>query len=216
MEAIVFFLPRRDQKSWLLHYRRRRSKCKIPFVVLFAHSIEQVEKAQALIVNREEYKALVETRTRVCPAYANMEIDRARTLEMPENGVPQQLLACAQHLPETENISIAAVGPASRPVDIAWDAHGSAAKPVDDLDEVTWEELESEQCSAVKPTEAEQERQTFETNTAEDVIAVDHGNQPLYLGDVSSPANKVECTSRRGSARDKHTRAYDHRHTEQC
>ena len=72
--------------------------------------IEQVNKAQALIVNREEYKALVETRTKVCPAYANVKIDRARTLEMPENGVPQQLLACAQHLPETENISITAVG----------------------------------------------------------------------------------------------------------
>ena len=95
--------------------------------------------------------------------------------------MPQQLLACAQHPSETENISIAAVGPASRPVDIACDAHGSAAKPADDPDEEAWEELESEQCSTVKPTEAEQERQTFETNTAEDVIAVDHSNQPTLL-----------------------------------
>ena len=31
---------------------------------------------------------------------------------------------------------------------------------------------------ATKPTDAEQERQNFDTNTAEDVIAVDHSNEP--------------------------------------
>ena len=36
------------------------------FVVLFARSIEQVGKAQALIVNRQDYIKLVQTRTRVC------------------------------------------------------------------------------------------------------------------------------------------------------
>ena len=34
---------------------------------------------------------------------------------------------------------------------------------------------------ATKPTDAEQERQNFETNTAEDVIAVDHSNAPGLL-----------------------------------
>ena len=32
--------------------------------------------------------------------------------------------------------------------------------------------------AATKPTDTEQERQNFETNTAEDVIAVDHSNAP--------------------------------------
>ena len=36
------------------------------FVVLFARSIEQVSKAQALIVSRQEYIKLVQTRSRVC------------------------------------------------------------------------------------------------------------------------------------------------------
>ena len=58
---------------------------------------------------------------------------------------------------------------------------GSAAKPAENSDEEAWEELESEHCSAVKPTEAEQERQMCETNTAEDMIAVDHSNQPTLL-----------------------------------
>ena len=31
---------------------------------------------------------------------------------------------------------------------------------------------------ATRPTDAEQERQNFDTNTAEDVIVVDHSNEP--------------------------------------
>ena len=97
-----------------------------------------------------------------------------------------------------------------RLVDIACDAHASAAKPAKDSDEEAWEELEPEQCSAVKPIEAEQERQTFETNTAEDVIALDHSNHP---GDLETFAAFQTKLSR---ACDKPTRAYENRYTEQC
>ena len=98
------------------------------FVVLFARSIEEVGKAQMLVVNRQDYVALVRTRSRVCPVYADIPLDEERTRQLPENGVPEQFLACAQHLPETEKVCIASVGPASRPVDVACDAHG-VAKP---------------------------------------------------------------------------------------
>ena len=74
---------------------------------------------------------------------------------------------------------IASVGPASRPVDVACDSHG-AAKPNaakgDDVED--WEDLDDGSLEATKLTDPEQERQTFDTNTAEDVIAVGHSNEP--------------------------------------
>ena len=77
---------------------------------------------------------------------------------------------------------IASVGPASRPVDLACDAHG-AAKPdaEQECDDENWEQLDDGTLEAAKPTDAEKERQAFDTNTAEDVIAVDHSNQPGLL-----------------------------------
>ena len=136
-------------------------------------------KAQALVVNRHDYVALVRTRSQVCPVYADIPLDEERTRQLPENGVPEQFLACAQHLAETENVCIASVGPASRPVDVACDSHGPAKANAEQGDDgEDWEDLDDGSFEATKLTDAEQERQTFDTNTAEDVIAVDHSNEP--------------------------------------
>ena len=59
------------------------------FVILFARSIEEVGKAQMLVVNREDYVALVRTRSQVCPVFADIPLDEARIQRMPENGVPE-------------------------------------------------------------------------------------------------------------------------------
>ena len=106
--------------------------------------------------------------------------------------VPEQILACAQHLAETEKVCIASVGPASRPVDVACDAHG-AAKPNAEQDDGNddWEDLDDGSLEATKPTNAEQERQTFDTNTAEDVIAVDHSNEPGLLETFAAIQTKL-------------------------
>ena len=149
------------------------------FVVLFCRSIEEVSRAQMLVVNRQDYIALVQTRQRVCPVYAEIPLDEERMQQWPENDVPKELLACAQHLPETEKVCIATVGPASRPIHLDCNAHG-AAKPdaEENADDEDWEQLAEEKLEAAKPTDAEQERQAFDTNTAEDVIAVDHSAEP--------------------------------------
>ena len=152
------------------------------FVVLFARSLEEVSKAQMLVVNRQEFVELVRTRRRVCPVYADVPLDEERARQLPQHGVPEQLLACAQQLPETEKVCITSAGPASRPVDLPCDAHGAAkpgAEPEDDAKE--WEELGEGALDAAKPTAAEQEQQAFDTNTAEDIIAVDHSNEPGLL-----------------------------------
>ena len=105
------------------------------FVVLFARGIEQVGKAQMLVVNRQEYVDLVQTRKRVCHSYAEIPLDEERVRRFPENGVPQELLACAQHLPETEEVCIASVGPASRRVDVACDAHTAHQPNIEQSDD---------------------------------------------------------------------------------
>ena len=44
-------------------------------VVLFCKSTEDVSKAQVLVVNREEYRAMVQHRKQVCPVFATTAID---------------------------------------------------------------------------------------------------------------------------------------------
>ena len=96
-----------------------------------------------LVVNRKDYVALVRTRSQVCPVYAGIPLDDERMEQLPENGVPDQFLACAQHLEETENVCIASVGPASRPVDVACDAHGAAKRSAEqDEDKDDWEQFD--------------------------------------------------------------------------
>ena len=44
-----------------------------------------------------------------------------------------------------------------------------------------WEQIDDGSLDLANLTDTEQERQTFDTNTAEDVIAVDHSNEPGLL-----------------------------------
>ena len=45
-------------------------------VVLFCKSTDDVSKAQVLVVNREQYRDMVQHRKQVCPVYADTKIDR--------------------------------------------------------------------------------------------------------------------------------------------
>ena len=53
-------------------------------VVLFCKSTEDVSKAQALVVNREEYRAMVQHRRQVCPVFATTVIDNVAIDNLPE------------------------------------------------------------------------------------------------------------------------------------
>ena len=152
------------------------------FVALFAHSIDEVSKAQMLTVQRDSYLAIVRLRRKVCSTYAEVPLDEGRVGRWPEHGVPHELLACAQHLAETENVNVTQLGPASRQVDVACDAH-CVAKPRagESADDAEWEQVGEEAERAAEPTDAERAQHAFETNTAEAVIAVDHTNDPGLL-----------------------------------
>ena len=147
-------------------------------------------------MHRDDYLALIRLRTKVCQVYSEVQINEDQVRRFPEQGVPQELLACAQHLPEAENVTIAHVGPASRAGDMACEAHG-AAKPVekDNADDADWEEVDTTTTAAASPTEAEHEAMKFETNTAEDVIAVDHSNDPGLLETFGAFQSKLQAVN---------------------
>ena len=46
-------------------------------VVLFCKSTDDVSRAEVLVVDREQYRALVHHRNHVCPAFANTRIDES-------------------------------------------------------------------------------------------------------------------------------------------
>ena len=83
-------------------------------VVLFCKTTDDVSKAQVLVVNREEYRAMVQHRKQVCPVFATTAIDSAAIDNLPENAVPDILIQGATHMPEASNVKTTMHGPASR------------------------------------------------------------------------------------------------------
>ena len=60
--------------------------------------------------------------------------------------------------------------------------HRAAKRNVEQIaDDVDWEDVDNESTSPFKPTDTEQQCCAFETNTAKNVIAVDHSNDAGVL-----------------------------------
>ena len=83
-------------------------------VVLFCKSAEDVSKAQVLVVNREEYRAMVQHKKQVCPVFVTTAIDSDAIDNLPENAVPDILIQSAIHMPEVSHVKATMHGPASR------------------------------------------------------------------------------------------------------
>ena len=83
-------------------------------VVLFCKSVEDVSKAQVLVVNREEYRTMVHHRQQVCPVFSSAVIDNDAIDRLPENGVPEVVIQNATHMPEVSNVKTTIHGPANR------------------------------------------------------------------------------------------------------
>ena len=83
-------------------------------VVLFCKSTDDVSKAQVLVVNREEYRAMVQHRKQVCLVFATIAIDSNAIDNLPENAVPDILIQGANHMPEVSHVKTTMHGPASR------------------------------------------------------------------------------------------------------
>ena len=103
------------------------------------------------MVQRDDYLALIRLRKRVCKVYADIPLREEQVQQFAEHGVPEEILACAQHLAEAENVCITQVGPASRAVDLAYDAYGVAKPDAEqNTDDVDWEDLDTESVDALR------------------------------------------------------------------
>ena len=76
-------------------------------VVLFCKSVDDVTKAEMLVVNREDYREMVRHRQKVCPTFANTKIDEAVIDTLPDNAVPEFVVNTAQAMPEANTATVA-------------------------------------------------------------------------------------------------------------
>ena len=83
-------------------------------VVLFCKSVDDVSKAQMLVVNREEYREMVRYRKQVCPTFADIEIDEAAIDKLPDGAVPRHIQESAQGMPEAAEVRTVMQGHANR------------------------------------------------------------------------------------------------------
>ena len=150
-------------------------------VVLFARSVEQVRNAQMLSVCRQHYVDAAKLRKQVCSEFVDTCVDEIRTAELPEEGVPAQLMACAVHVEETKYVQAQMQGPASS-------AHPTCGAPKEDSDEE--EDEESESCTA---TELREDPLREEKPIAETVIGVNHDEHAKTLELMASLQTKLEA-----------------------
>ena len=83
-------------------------------VVLFCKDVTDVSKAQMLMVNREQYKKIMNHRRKVCECFSNIVIDSDEIEKLPENGVPDVICESAQCMPETKRMQTTVHGPGNR------------------------------------------------------------------------------------------------------
>ena len=86
------------------------------FVALFGRSPEQVEKCQILKVIRQAYVALVNValvkeRAQANPVYHDVVLDNVAVADIPEDGVPPQILACVCPLVGSDRYRATRIGP---------------------------------------------------------------------------------------------------------
>ena len=80
-------------------------------VVLFCKTLEDVSKAKVLVVDVEDYRALVQHRKQVCPVFADTSIDEKEIDKLPQSAVPEPLLRSAQFMPEANSVKTIMHGP---------------------------------------------------------------------------------------------------------
>ena len=92
------------------------SNALIDFVsVIFTRSTQCLSKAWWATVNRSEYMRIVRERKAECATYAHVVLrEDEATTRLPEDGVPEQLQHCTQHVEGVHRAPVQMKGPASR------------------------------------------------------------------------------------------------------
>ena len=143
------------------------------FVAIFGNSIDDLRKCQLLNVKRDDYKVLVEERRNTNIAFQAIRVDEVAVEELPQDGVPTQILECAVHMPESDRYQASRPGPGSLrdPLD-ATAAPDDAEDELSETDHEHHNESGSGEASAALP--GDQHLNSFET--------------PLGLDPTASPS----------------------------
>ena len=83
--------------------------------IIFTRSLQTLRNAWWATVKRAEYMQIVRERKAQCPTFANVVLreDEAAT-RLPEDGVPEHLQCCTQHVEGSDKAPVRLLGPASR------------------------------------------------------------------------------------------------------
>ena len=73
-------------------------------VVLLCKSADDVSKAQVLVVDREQYRALVQHRKQVCPVFVDIIINASAIDHLPDSAGPDVVAQSAQAMPEASAV----------------------------------------------------------------------------------------------------------------
>ena len=134
--------------------------------IIFTRTLQTLQNAWWATVKRAEYMRIVRERQAECPTFANVVLreDEAAT-RLPEDGVPEHLQCCTQHVEGSDKAPVRLLGPASRAPELSTveeagedsESHsdGDAGPTADDDDtqpEVTGEhDLAAENTVALDP-----------------------------------------------------------------
>ena len=70
-------------------------------VIVFTRSVEEVKTCKALTVNRAEFVDCLRLRKKHCPVFFDTDIDQDAVQKLPVEGVPNEFIEHAIHLPES-------------------------------------------------------------------------------------------------------------------
>ena len=135
------------------------------FVAVFGQNKEDLTKCQVLTVSRSAYKILVDERARVNTAFMRVTIDQQEVANLPENGVPRQLIECGVHMPEVDKYAATRCGPGTvrDPLDVA----GEDDDASDELSEASGNDGHTEDAAgsvgAPAPKQSDLQLNQFET-----------------------------------------------------
>ena len=85
------------------------------FNIILTRKTDDLRYATWATVNREEYLTIAPQRTKECPVFANAIVkeEEAKT-RLPEQGIPEHIRKCVQHVDGEDKAPVRLSGPASR------------------------------------------------------------------------------------------------------
>ena len=160
-------------------------------VTLFCRSLEDVSKAQMLVVDREQFRVLVDHRKRVCPVFAAVIVNETEIARLPDNGVPKSVLDGAHEMPEVAGVKTTLHGPGNRiSVCSRQEPLGSSSERDSDNDRI------GEVPADAEPVDAEASLRPEELNEQEAIVGMDESACPPALQLFEAWQNSIELFNR--------------------